>query len=175
MRESEYLAGREQLLNKLGRLPFLNSIEHKYLKDIIFRSKMRTYEPNEVITSEGTYDNWIYIILAGKVEVLKDEKKIACLDKPGDTFGEMALLDGEKRSATIMSRGDTVCLAIDASVLSSLDQEKCMAFYVVFYQLFAEILACRLRETTEELVKVKEELASLKKFAPEGNDCREIS
>ena len=175
MRESEYLAGREQLLTKLGRLSFLSSIEHKYLKDIISRSKMRTYEPDEVITSEGTYDNWVYIILAGKVEVLKDGKKIACLDKPGDTFGEMALLDGKERSATIRSSCDTVCLAIDASILSSLDHDKCMAFYVVFYQLFAEILVCRLRETTEELAKVKAELEKLKNSDSGNSDFLEVN
>jgi len=175
MRESEYLGGHEQLLHKLGRLPFLSSIDQKYLKDIISRSKMRTYAPDEVITSEGTYDKWIYIILAGKVEVLKDDKKIAYLDKPGDTFGEMALLDGKGRSATIMSRDDTVCLAIDASILDSLDHEKSMAFYVVFYQLFAEILAARLRETTEELAKVKEELDTLRKSDPDDSDFMVIS
>jgi len=38
-----------------------------------------------------------------------------------------------------------------------------VAFCAVFYQMIAEVLACRLRETSNDLVKTKEELQRLKK------------
>lgn len=164
MRESEYLECKGQLIGKLGSLPFIRAIDKKYLKDIINRSKMRTYEPDEIITRQGSYDKWIYIMLSGEVAVLKDDKEIASLDKPGDTFGEMALIDGKERSATIRAKCGTLCLAIDTSFLQSVNKEEYLAFYAVFYQLFAEILARRLRETNDELVKVRNELDQLKNF-----------
>ena len=162
MRESEFLEGDEHLLVKFGALPFLRSIDKKYLRDVIRRSKMRTYETGEVITSQGSYEKWVYILLAGEVKVVKDGKEIAVLDKPGDTFGEMALIDGKERSATVEAAEDTACLAIDTSFLENVDREKYLAFYAVFYQLFAKILARRLRETNDELVNVRLELDTLK-------------
>lgn len=164
MRESEYLECKGQLLGKIGTLPFIRAIDKKYLKSVINRSKMRAYEADEIITTQGSFDKWVYVMLSGAVAVIKDDKEIAVLDMPGDTFGEMALIDGKERSATILAKCDTLCLAIDTTFLENVNKEEYLAFYAVFYQLFAEILARRLRETNDELVKVRNELDQLKNF-----------
>lgn len=162
MKESEYLKGQDALLEKFKDLPLFNNIGRTFLKNVLELSKIRKYDAGEIITHEGVYDCWIYILISGKVNVLKRLEEIACLDKVGDTFGEISIIDGESRSATIQAVEQTVCLAVDASFIDRVEPEKKTAFYAVLYRLFAEIVANRLRSTSDELAKVKEENEMLK-------------
>ncbi len=164
MQESPYLQGREFLVEKLQRLPFMESISEQYIKKMLSLSKIRKYGVDELITPEGAYDNWVYIILSGCVRVLKEGKEIAQLDQVGDTFGELAVIDGKARSASVESVGDTVCLAIDASFMSETTEPLEQVLFVsILYRLFAEVIAYRLRSSNEELIKVKSELDQLKR------------
>jgi CRP/FNR family cyclic AMP-dependent transcriptional regulator len=158
MRESNYLEEREDVIRRLRSLPLLSAIDPNYLKEIIHRSKVRTYGPGEVVTQEGSMEKWIYILLSGSVSIRKERKEIARLTEIGDTFGEMAFIDGKNRSASVSTLENTVCLVIDTSFLSGSDKEQHLAFYAIFYQIIAEIMARRLRETSEELARVKAEL-----------------
>jgi len=163
MQESPYLEGRERLVDKFQRLPFLGTIDPKYLKKILKLSKIRKYGPGEVITPEGSYDAWIYIILSGSVRVVKQEQEIARLDHVGDAFGELAVIDGHSRSASVQAMVETVCLAIDASFLDQAEEtHDRTVFFSVFYRLFAEIVAQRLRLANEELVGLREEIERLR-------------
>ena len=99
MLESQYLAGRDDLLESMKKVPFLRSYSDKFLRKILELSKIRRYQAGEVITREGEYDCWLYVILAGEVKVVKNDEEIARLDAAGGTFGELAVIDGEPRSA----------------------------------------------------------------------------
>jgi len=164
MQESPYLEGNEFLLDKLKHLPFLGSVSGKYIKDILRLSKIRTFADGEVITREKTYDSWVYILFSGAVKIVKHGKEIARLDEVGNTFGELAVIDGKARSASVEAIGPTVCLAIDASFMNETAEPLEHALFVsVLYKLFAEVLAQRLRGTDEELIRVRSELEMLKR------------
>lgn len=158
MKESEYLNGRDDLIDKLRSFPFMQHMDTSHLMDMLQLSKLRTYDANEVITKEGIYDSWIYVLVYGEVKVTKGGSELARFGESGDTFGELAVLDGEARSATVSTTIKTKCLAIDASFMDSLPPEEQSAFYSIFYRMLAEILSRRLRETGEELAKCKEQL-----------------
>lgn len=71
------------------------------------------YEPGDVIISEFEPGNTFYLILKGTVQLLKcvnDSKKNLDILKPGDFFGEMAILDNSPRSATCMATSKVKCL-----------------------------------------------------------------
>ena len=125
---------------------------------------MRKYEPGEEIVAEGGRDRWIYVIVIGAVKVYKQGKEVAVLDKVGDVFGEMAILDTGIRSATVKASVETVCLAFDVAHLDSMDLPDLGAFYVIFYRMLAELLANRLRFATEELAKYKGKLELMEFF-----------
>lgn len=163
MEESSYLKNREYLIDKFQKVPFLRSINREYLEGILNLSKIRKYEPDELITKEGDYDCWFYVIISGAVKVIKHDKEIARLENCGDTFGELSVIDGEARSASVFAVMETVCLAVDGSFLDRVTPEQQNAVYSIFYRLLAEILSDRLRTTSNELVQVKEELERLKK------------
>ncbi len=162
MQETPYLKANDEVLGILRKVPFLRHHADKYLKNILELSKIRKYRPGEVIASEGEYDCWFYILLSGEVEVLKDNRPIARLEAFGVTIGELSVIDGEPRSATVRAESATTCLAIDGSFLDRMGPEDKQTFSAIYYRLLAEILAIRLRNTSEELSQLKAEMERLK-------------
>jgi len=65
-----------------------------------------TFEPGQVIFSEGDKGDKMYVIRSGEVEVERDGKIVETL-AGGGIFGEMALIDGSPRAAT--ARAKTAC------------------------------------------------------------------
>lgn len=63
------------------------------------------YEDGDVIIREGNTDIDFFKLIRGALTVIKGGKKIAELTEPGEYFGEMAAISGEKRTATIVSQG----------------------------------------------------------------------
>ncbi len=162
MIESDYLKESEELIQKLRGIPALRSFDEKDLKGVLSLSKIRKYEPAELIIEEGQHDNWVYFLVSGKVSIVKDNKELSVLDGRGDVFGEMGVIDGSARSASVYAVDEAVCLATDASYVDRLSGNDRLAFCSILYHVFAEILASRLRLTSDELIKAREEIAQLK-------------
>ena len=125
-------------------------------------SKLRQYEPGEVILKEGGFDSWIFFLISGKMKVVKNDESLSILKRTGDVFGEMGIIDASPRSASIYAVDKTVCLATDASYIDRLSGKDRYVFSSILYRVFSQILADRLRMTSEELIKAKEEIESLK-------------
>ena len=125
-------------------------------------SRPQLHHAVEVILAEGYYDNWIYVLVSGTVKIVKQSEMLSVLRRTGDIFGEMGVIDGAPRSASVYAIDDTVCIATDASYIDRLSGNDRVAFCYVLYRMFCEILVHRLRLTNDELIKVKEENKRLK-------------
>jgi CRP-like cAMP-binding protein len=88
-----------ELLDRLRQIPLFEGVSAKGLKRIAEMSKVASFEPGEEITTEATKGSRFHLILDGKAKVTSGGRTRATLG-PGDTIGEMALIDGEDRSAT---------------------------------------------------------------------------
>ncbi len=78
-----------------------------------FERFAKEYEPNEIIISEYEPGDSFYLIQSGSVQLVKcvnGTKKNLDILKPGEFFGEMAILDNSPRSATCMALGKVKCL-----------------------------------------------------------------
>lgn len=78
-----------------------------------FERFAKQYEPREVIISEYEPGDSFYLIQSGKVQLVKlvnGSLKNLDILKPGEFFGEMAILDNSARSATCMASGPVKCL-----------------------------------------------------------------
>jgi CRP-like cAMP-binding protein len=76
----------------------------------------RTYPKNTMIFSESQPGKELYIIQKGSVKITKivnDNEVLLALLKPGDIFGEMALLEDKPRSASAIAHEDAVLLAVN--------------------------------------------------------------
>ena len=162
MIESDYLKGNIRFLEKLGEIPTLATFSEQELKGLLELSRIRKYEPGELILEEGFFDAWIYFLISGKVKIVKQGEDVSMLKRVGDIFGEMSIIDGSPRSASVYAVDKTVCLATDASYIDRLSDNDRIAFCYILYRIFSEILADRLRLTTEELIKEKEENKKLR-------------
>lgn len=100
---------------RLAKLPFFEGIELPLLQDIAALLTTETCNEGDVIVREGEKGNKFYIIVRGKFEVLKqldgEEKRVAVLND-GDHFGEIALLRGIPRTATVRAAGPSVLLSV---------------------------------------------------------------
>ncbi|WP_029896247.1 cyclic nucleotide-binding domain-containing protein [Desulfohalovibrio reitneri] len=166
MKETSYLKGRDELIGQFRKIPSLHNFENRYLKEILSLSKIRKYEPGETIIEEGQSDRWMYVVISGEVRVLKGGEELSRLRMAGDVFGEMGVIDGQPRSATIEAATHTTCLAMDTSFMDHLSEEDRHPFHAMLYKLFSEILAVRLRDTGEELTRCRRELAKLRGETP---------
>jgi len=98
---------------QLQKIDFLKALTPEALEDLAASVDTRTYLPQEAIVRQGESGDEFFIVTAGEAEVLLEsngkQTQVATL-KGGQFFGEMALLTGEPRSAT-------VCATTQMSVL----------------------------------------------------------
>jgi CRP/FNR family transcriptional regulator, cyclic AMP receptor protein len=160
--DTGYLKDNQEILARLRSLPTLKFFDEKDLQGILSLSRMTKYQPGEVIIAEGQYDNWIYFLVSGEVAIRKRGETFGTLKDRGDLFGEMGIIDGSPRSATITAVKETECLGLDASYMDRLEGRDRIAFQCVLYQAFAQILAARLRLADERLLTAMDENAGLK-------------
>lgn len=84
----------------------------------------RKYPDNTMIFCENEPGHELFIIQTGKVKITKimQEEMLLAVLKPGDIFGEMALLDNKPRSASAITFGDVEVLAINKSNFENMVQ-----------------------------------------------------
>lgn len=109
----------------------------------------RRYKQGETIVKEGEQAVAFFVLSKGKVEVTKGagakKQKLNTLG-PGSVFGEMALLDGEHRDATVAAAEDSECLVLSRwDFVAELRTNPHMAVAML------PILSKRLRRANERL------------------------
>lgn len=125
----------------------------------------RRYVPaGELVIEQGCIGNRAFLIESGKVEVfMKDKKgrviKIADVGA-GGIIGEMALIDGGERSASIRTLEDSVLVTI-----SSKDLEESIGQKDGLFQKMMKLMASRLKDTNAQLLRQKSELAEIEEAA----------
>jgi CRP/FNR family cyclic AMP-dependent transcriptional regulator len=92
----------------LEQVPLLEELSKRDRQRLAKSLKERTFKPGQEIVVEGRTGVGFFIILDGKAAVTIGGKLVQVLG-PGDYFGEMALLDGAARSATITADGELRC------------------------------------------------------------------
>ena len=162
MVDADYLKENEYLIQKLMRIPALKSFTEEHVQELLKMSKVRIFKAGELIFEEGSYANLIYYLVSGQAKVVKDGKKLVVLQRTGDVFGEMGPIDGSSRSASVYAENETFCIEIDFTSLDKAPEDETHAFRYIVFRGFAEILANRLRVTTEELFEARKEIEELR-------------
>lgn len=90
-----------------------------------------SYAPNSIICEQGEEGNDMYILNQGRISVLINNNKVAEIEKPGTVIGEIALLLGEKRTATLK--------AINQVVLTVIKKDNLQEFHDNNKEIFLKI------------------------------------
>lgn len=90
--------------NALKRCPLFEHADAHMLASLASRLRVRRYRRNEVIYHQGDPGDSLHIVAVGAIKIVlpsaEGEEAIIATLRPGDFHGELALLDGEPRSAT---------------------------------------------------------------------------
>ncbi len=165
MRESNYLKDNIENIKKLFAIPALKNFETKSLSRLLRLSKVRQYEDGECIIKEGDRDKWLYFLLNGQTRIVRENVDISTASRQGEMFGEMAFLDSQSRSASVIAVGPVTCLAVDTVATERLPTAgEAGNFLLLLYRVIAEYVSLRLRLTNEELVKARKQLAQIRQM-----------
>jgi CRP-like cAMP-binding protein len=88
----------------LERLPLFAKVGTRQLRRIAGLAEIREFAPGDTVIQKGDAGDSFYLILGGRAKVVEPPQARPL--KVGDYFGEMALLDGEPRSATVLAVGE---------------------------------------------------------------------
>ena len=113
--------GRESV-NMLAEIPLFAGLSRRHLGRVAKIATSRRFAPGGALVRAGEPADAFYVILDGRVRVETHGREIEL--KSGDFFGEMALLDGEPRSATIVALSEVYAMVIlRAKFLKLLESE----------------------------------------------------
>ena len=96
---------------EFAKVDLFSRLERSDLTRIGKAAVPRKYSKGDTIVEEGEQAVAFYVVVTGKAEARKGDNPIAIYG-PGQCFGDMALLDGYPRSASVVAVEDTECLAM---------------------------------------------------------------
>jgi len=104
-------AAGAQWVEVLGRSPLFADLSQRHLRAIASMGRVQEYPAHSPLVREGDIADSFYVVLEGEARVRVPGKRAVPLG-PGEVFGEVALLDGSPRSATVLAVGDVRVLRI---------------------------------------------------------------
>jgi CRP-like cAMP-binding protein len=87
----------------LAGIDLFQGLSRRDLGQVAAMTKELDFAAGQVITEEGERGGRFYVLLDGEADVLVGEDVVNAL-KAGDSFGEVSLIDGRPRSATVVAR-----------------------------------------------------------------------
>jgi CRP/FNR family transcriptional regulator, cyclic AMP receptor protein len=109
-------------VDRLAKLPLFGELDHHDLSHIAGWVTEKRFVDGEVLIEEGGLPTDVYVIESGTVDVTHDEQLIATLG-PGDVVGEIALLDPQRRTATVTATSAVRAVALSVEDFTSMDAE----------------------------------------------------
>jgi small-conductance mechanosensitive channel/CRP-like cAMP-binding protein len=111
---------RRAAIDAVEFLRALHAAEQEYVAD---RLKYAIFAPGETITKQGAVAHWLYIIISGVAEVRVNiegaDKAVAKIQAPG-FVGEMGLMTGEPRTATVVALTEVECYRLDKEAFNKI-------------------------------------------------------
>lgn len=128
-------------LKALSHVELFGHLDEAERRALARAARRTPFSRAEVITRQGAAANWLYVLTKGEVEVrlgaAEGERRVAVLSAPS-FFGEMALMTGSPREATVVALSEVECLRIDKAGFQDILQQR-----PAIAERISEILATR--------------------------------
>ena len=139
------MADRRALLGMLGSTPLFSGLSRKELETVLRTASEVDHAAGSVVVGEGTEGVGFHLILSVSATVTLHGRVLRTLGQ-GDSFGDIALIDGGKRSATVTADTPLHTVSMTAWHFKPLLLENAQ----ISYKLLLE-LCRRLREAEERV------------------------
>jgi CRP/FNR family cyclic AMP-dependent transcriptional regulator len=130
---------RRSPADALEQVPLLAEVSQRDRQRLAQTMKERTFPPGRQVVVEGRNGVGFFISLDGTAVVTVGDRVLQALG-PGDYFGEMALLHGGERSATVTADGDLRCLTMTAWGFKSFVQDHPKVAWALLQTLAQRVL-----------------------------------
>lgn len=141
-----------EVVELLCRVPVFSALEEADLQRIAQLAVPRSFEAGQVVFREGDRSDTCYVVHAGRARAVHDHGDGRTITLAtfgsGDIFGELALFEDERRSATVEALEPTSALAVLGP-----DMRRLMAEHPQIAMRLLIALARRLRESNERLAR----------------------
>jgi CRP-like cAMP-binding protein/Fe-S-cluster-containing dehydrogenase component len=102
----------------LGQVPFLTRVPHEDLEPLAQTSVARRYRPGQTVVAQGEFGHSMFVLVSGALRVSAraddgSELDLGRLERPGEFFGEVALLGRGVRNATVVALAATELIEIE--------------------------------------------------------------
>jgi hypothetical protein len=125
----------------LKRASIFAQVRDEYLATLARNVEEVSFDKGEVIMKEGDVGDSMYIIVSGSVDIITKSRGHLATMGGGEVVGEMAVLDAEPRSASVVAAADSVLLMIEGRELFDI-----MAREIEIARGLFKVLSGRLRE-----------------------------
>jgi CRP/FNR family transcriptional regulator len=134
----------------LGRVPVFSALGENELAKVAQVAVPRRFAAGEVIFREGDESDTCYVVRSGHARAIRahaDGRSITLANfGPGDIFGELAMFDSERRSATLETLD-----AMEAMAILGADMRRLLGLHPDIAVKLVIALGRRLRETNDRL------------------------
>lgn len=96
----------------IAQVPLFSSLSHRYLKRLADLTEEQRFMEGATVVKEGDIGDTFYVILEGEAKVVHGSGRTANRLYPGDFFGEISLLDGGARTASVVGETPLTTLAL---------------------------------------------------------------
>ena len=146
------MATVEESVTLLGQVPVFETLAPEDLQHVAEVAVPRSFAPHQVIFREGDSSDTCYIVRSGHARAMRehiDGRTLALAHfGPGDIFGELAMFDDERRSATVETLD-----AVDAIALAGSDMRRLLRQHPDIAVKLVISLGRRLRDANERLAR----------------------
>ena len=109
------LISTEARIETLRKCEFLQGLKDSVLSDLAAKAEILSVDCGKKIVTRGESGSTMYFIISGSARVHHGDVVLANIGT-GDVFGEMAVLDSERRSASVTAESKTLLLSIERDV-----------------------------------------------------------
>lgn len=122
--ERKLRESQKRILAGLRAVSLFKSLSDAEIEALASSVKVAPFVAGETVTQQGARANWLYVLVRGQVEIRVatgggENKRVNTLSAP-DFFGEMALVAGSPREATVIALDDIQCLRVEQAAFRQL-------------------------------------------------------
>lgn len=113
---------QDEIIRSLRPLPIFAPLSDEQIEKLADQTAVKRFYAGEALFRQGDEGDSLFVVVSGRARVefrnARGERQVLAIRQPGDFFGEMSLLTGERRSASVTAETDLVVEVVDKAAFA---------------------------------------------------------